>query len=144
MAESVLEAFKKGENVLEKRILLARADISRKDLPVGMLKMGAEVDEVVAYRTVRDESGHEEAVQAVAADEVDWVTFTSSSTVRNFLEIIELEKLEGKKLKLASIGPITSATIEKAGLRVDVEAAEYTIGGLVEAIVREERMKDEG
>lgn len=136
VAESVLDAFKKGENVLKKRILLARADISRKDLPVGLSDMGAEVDEVVAYRTVRDESGKEQAVQAVEEDEVDWVTFTSSSTVSNFLEIIGLEKLSGKKLKLASIGPVTSATIQEAGLRVDVEAEEYTIPGLVEAVVR--------
>jgi len=135
VAESVLEAFKKGENVLKKRILLARSDISRKDLPVGMSEMGAKVDEVNAYRTVRDDTEKGQAVSAIEADEVDWVTFTSSSTVRNFLEIIGLEKLAGKKLKLASIGPVTSATIEKAGLRIDVEAEEYTIPGLVEAIL---------
>jgi len=136
VSESVLDAFKKGGKVLKKRILLARSDISRKDLPVGLSEMGAEVDDVVSYRTVRDESGKDQAVRAIEADEVDWVTFTSSSTVRNFLGIIGLEKLTGKKLKIASIGPITSDTIEKAGFRVDVEAEEYTIDGLVEGILR--------
>jgi uroporphyrinogen III methyltransferase / synthase len=139
VAESILEAFKTRENIENQHILLARADISRKDLPVGLLGMRAKVDEVIAYRTVRDESGKEQAVQAVKADQVDWVTFTSSSTVRNFLEIIGLDKLSGKKLKLVSIGPITSATIQQAALSVDVEAEEYTIPGLVEAILGEEK-----
>jgi len=136
VAESILEAFTSRDNIENQRILLARADISRKELHVGLLDMGAVVDEVVAYRTVRDELGKEQAVEAIKGDEVDWVTFTSSSTVRNFLEIIGLEKLEGKKLKIASIGPITSTTIEESGLKVDVEAKEYTIPGLVEAMVR--------
>ena len=143
VAESILEAFTSRDNIENQRILLARADISRKELYVGLLKMGAKVDEVVAYRTVRDESAKEKTLAAIEANQVDWVTFTSSSTLRNFLEIIDPKTLSGKKLKLASIGPVTSATITEAGLTLDVEAAEYTIPGLVEAIIRE-NIKENG
>ncbi|MBN2375592.1 MAG: uroporphyrinogen-III C-methyltransferase [Sedimentisphaerales bacterium] len=135
VAESILEAFAEMEQVKGKRILLARADIARSDLPEGLRELGAEVSEVTAYRTVADESGQEEFLEALEADKVDWITFTSSSTVRNFLGMIDLGKLSGKKFRVGSIGPVTSAIIKKSGLRLDVEAAEYTIGGLVEAIV---------
>ena len=135
VAESILEAFAGMGSVKGKRILLARADIARSDLPDGLRQLGAEVTEVTAYRTVADDSGKEEILKVLEADRVDWITFTSSSTVRNFLDMIDISKLSGKKFRVGSIGPVTSAIIKQLGLKLDVEAEEYTIGGLVEAIV---------
>ncbi len=137
VAESVIEALEQVDDLAGKKILLPRADIARADLPVALEKLGAQVDEVVAYRTVMDESPKEAAIKAIDDDTVDWVTFTSSSTVRNFLSQVDKEKLAGKKIRLASIGPITSQTIVKAGLTVDVEAEHYTIPGLIDAICTE-------
>ena len=134
VAESIIEALAATEDLKGKRILLPRADIARADLPQTLKEMGAIVDEIIAYHTVIDDSPKEGVIEAIEQDSVDWVTFTSSSTVRNFLSQIDLKLLAGKKLRLASIGPVTTATIKKAGPKVDVEAEEYTIGGLVKAI----------
>ena len=135
VAESILEVFEEQEQAKGKRILLARADIARSDLTEGLRQLGAEVTEVTAYRTVADESGKEEILKALEADELDWITFTSSSTVRNFLNMIDLNKLSGKKFRVGSIGPVTSAIIRQLGMKLDVEAEQYTISGLVEAIL---------
>ncbi|KPK77606.1 MAG: hypothetical protein AMJ79_02635 [Phycisphaerae bacterium SM23_30] len=142
VAESIIEALAAAEDLKGKRILLPRADIARADLPETLKKMGAAVDEIVAYHTVIDDSSKDEVIKAIEQDQVDWVTFTSSATVRNFLSQIDLKLLAGKKLRLVSIGPVTSATIRKAGLKADVEAEEYTIGGLVQAICRAVRRKN--
>jgi len=141
VSESILQSLMEADDLAGKRILLPRAQEVRADLPEGLRKLGAVVDEVAAYRTVADEEPTEEISQAIAEDKVDWITFTSSSTVRNFLEKVELKKLAGKKFRIASIGPITSATIKEKGLKVDAEAKVYTIDGLVEAIIRAENDK---
>jgi uroporphyrinogen III methyltransferase/synthase len=93
--------------------------------------LGAIVDEAFAYRTVpetRDASG---AQQQLAKDGADLITFTSSSTVENF---VALGLPWPKGMQVASIGPITSQTARDNGLKVDVEAKRHDIDGLVEAI----------
>jgi uroporphyrinogen III methyltransferase / synthase len=92
---------------------------------------GAEVVEVDAYRTVRDGAGAEEVRRRLGAGEIDLVTFTASSTVRSFAELVGTDV---GSAKVASIGPITSATVRELGMRVDVEAAEHTIPGLLDAV----------
>ena len=134
VAESIVESLGEADVIKGKRILLPRADIARDDLPEALRKMGATVDVIIAYRTVAEEGPKDEVVQAIEQDNIDWITFTSSSTVRNFFKQIDAKSLSGKRTRLASIGPITSAEIEKAGLNVDVEAREYTIGGLVDVV----------
>ncbi|MDP2728358.1 MAG: uroporphyrinogen-III synthase, partial [Dehalococcoidia bacterium] len=142
--EYVAEAIVEGlEGVAGKRILLPRADIAREALAVGLREKGAVVDEVAAYRTVPAASQAGSVRQRLAAGEIDVVTFTSSSTVRNFLALLEQgtgnkeEEVLGllRGVKIACIGPITSQTAREMGLQVDVEAREYTIPGLVEALV---------
>ena len=135
VAESVLEALGEVENLARKRVLLPRADLARGDLPEGLRQAGATVDEIEAYRTVLDDSPKEEVIKALEEDDIDWVTFTSSSTVKNFVSQVSVEVLKGKKIRTASIGPITSETMRGVGLGVDVEAEEFTIPGLVEALV---------
>ena len=136
VAESIIETLSEADDLKEKRILLPRADIARADLPETLKKLGAIVDQVSAYRTVVEDGPKDDIIQAIDHDSIDWITFTSSSTVRNFFKQIDPDLLSEKKLRLASIGPITSATIKETGLIVDVEAQEYTIPGLINAICK--------
>ncbi|MEW6574170.1 MAG: uroporphyrinogen-III C-methyltransferase [Bacillota bacterium] len=128
------------------RVLLPRADIAPDSLPRALAENGFKVDNVVAYRTVPERQNATLLREMLTAGAVDAVTFTSSSTVKNFVAAFEpgtAELLQG--VVVASIGPVTSATAQELGLKVDVEARRYTIPGLVEALVGHfERMKAEG
>jgi uroporphyrinogen III methyltransferase/synthase len=130
VAEAAVEALASA-GVEGKRILLSRAEIARAVLPDGLRAHGAEVVEVTAYRTEQDGAGADEVRRRLDAGEIDLVTFTASSTVRNFAALVATEV---GSAKVASIGPITSQTVREMGMTVDVEAAEYTIPGLVQAI----------
>jgi uroporphyrinogen III methyltransferase/synthase len=131
VAEAVVREFQKQGGVENLKILLARAEQARDVLPTELSKMGAIVDEGFAYRTVpeaRDDSG---ARARLTEEGADLITFTSSSTVENFLGL-GLEWPPG--MQIASIGPITSKTARDHGLKVDVEARRHDIPGLVDAI----------
>jgi len=132
VAESLLDALA-GEDLRGKRILLPRAAVARDLVPITLRERGALVDVVEAYRTIIPADAATRAKEALG-HRADWITFTSSSTVTNLLAVTGREALDG--IKVASIGPVTSATAREAGLTVDVEAAPHTIEGLVEAIVR--------
>lgn len=137
VAESVVEELKRIENLKGKRILMPRADIARSYLPDELKKLGADAVEVVAYKTILTTPDDASLLERLRKGDVDIVTFTSSSTVRNFVEVVGKEyisKLNGR-VKFASIGPITTKTAEELGLHVSLEAKEYTIPGLVEAII---------
>ncbi len=136
-AESVAAAF--AEKPLSgRKILLARAKEARSVLPEELVKMGADVDEVIAYQTVQDSTAKAQLLEELEACRIDMVTFTSSSTVTNFKDLIPPDRFETlmKDVAVASIGPITSETAEKNGFQVDTAAEQYTISGLCEAIVR--------
>lgn len=126
VAESLLKAFEIHE-VSGKRILIARAETARDVLPEGLRKRGAHVDVLAVYRTVAP-------VQASFPDNADWITFTSSSTVVNTVGAMGIDRL--RKIKIASIGPVTTSTIRGFGLEVAVEASPYTIDGLLDAIIK--------
>jgi uroporphyrinogen III methyltransferase/synthase len=131
VAEGVVRKFKQQGGIENLRILLVRAEKARDTLPKELSTMGAIVDEGVAYRTVpetRDRSG---ARQQLARDGADLITFTSSSTVENFLA---LGLPWPKGMQVASIGPVTSKTVRDHGLKVDIEARRHDIDGLVDAI----------
>jgi len=131
VAEAALEALAAAGDLGGKRILIPRAAEAREVLPDGLRARGAEVVVVPAYRTVQDGSGAEEVRRALDAGEIDWVTFTASSTVRSFVSLVGTGM---GRARVASIGPITSATVRELGMKVDVEAEEYTIPGLLRAI----------
>jgi uroporphyrinogen III methyltransferase/synthase len=125
VAESLLAAFPAGPG----RVLLPRAAVARDVLPDGLRAKGWEVDVVEAYRTER-EVPRPETLEAAAA--ADAITFTSSSTVRNYLEVAGGDRIP---TVVACIGPVTADTARAAGLRVDVEAEVHTIEGLIDALV---------
>jgi uroporphyrinogen III methyltransferase/synthase len=146
VAEEVLEELKRQApgGLRGKRVVIPRADIARSFLPEELEKLGAEVVELVAYRTVLAEPSEQKGaggrektlLEKLKRGEIDVVTFTSSSTVRNFVEIVGKENvgaLDGK-VCFASIGPITTKTAQELGLKITIEAKEYTIPGLVKAV----------
>ncbi len=133
VAEAVVKEFRKQGDVENLRILLARAEKARDVLPKELSKLGAIVDEGFAYRTVAETHDLTGARRRFVEEGADLITFTSSSTVENFLAL-NLPWPPG--LQVASIGPITSKTARDLGLTVDVEARRHDIPGLVEAIQR--------
>ncbi len=118
-------------NVAGQRFLLPRADIVDEELGQGLARLGAEVHEVAAYKTVPADGTH--AKEILASGDIDVITFTSSSTVSNLLAASG-KKVAIGRAKIACIGPKTAETAIKAGLKVDIVAGEHTIPGLVAAI----------
>ncbi len=135
-AEGILHGLDPAE-VEGKRFLLPRAATARDILPRTLKKWGAEVDVVQAYRTV-PAKGSAAILSGVLSDnKVDMVTFTSSSTVKHFVDLLSPVDLRKfcNIVAVACIGPITKGTAESNRIRVDVLAKEYTVSGLIEAIV---------
>lgn len=116
------------------KLLLARAKVARNVLPERLRALGAQVDVVTAYETVADCQNKDELLEALESGEASLVTFTSSSTVTNLLDVLGDKKDLLNKVALAAIGPVTAETLEKHGLKPAVSAAEYTIDGLMTAI----------
>lgn len=135
--EYVAEAIIAGiGDVVGQRILLPRADIAREALVVELRRLGAEVEEIAAYRTVARPLDAQTVIAALAARPAA-ITFTSSSTVRGFLAALHglslADALSG--VAVACIGPITAQTAREAGLVPQIVAEEYTMPGLTRAIV---------
>lgn len=132
VAEALAEAFL-GLDMRGSRVLLPRVEEARSLLPEQLAEMGAEIDVVPVYRTVMPETSRQLAEHTWSVDSVpDWVTLTSSSTARMLAQMVPLDRL--KRSKLASIGPVTSATIRELGLPIAVEARRFTTDGLAEAL----------
>jgi uroporphyrinogen-III synthase len=144
VAESVVAALRRRVN--NRRVLLVRARVARDVIPRELRQARAKVDVVEAYETVAPlASGRRlRALLAHQNRRPHAITFTSSSTARNFVKLLGLRSARaalskpahGRSIQSASIGPVTSATLRECGLPVDIEAAEYTIPGLVAAILR--------
>ena len=131
VAEAVVREFKKQGTVENQRILIARAERARDVLPKQLSSLGAIVDEAFAYRTVAETRDKTGARKRLLEEGADLITFTSSSTVENFLA---LGLPWPPQMKVASIGPITSKTARELGLKIAVEARRHDIPGLVDAI----------
>ncbi len=129
LADALAEDTKAGD-----KLLLARAKVARNVLPERLRALGAHVDVVAAYETVSDCQNKEELLEALESGEASVVTFTSSSTVTNLLDVLGDKKDLLNKVALAAIGPVTAETLEKNGLKPAISAAEYTIDGLMTAI----------
>lgn len=135
-AESLIKALT-DDSLVGKRVLIPRAKVAREVLPEKLHESGAEVVVPPAYESVLSGEGRERLRVLLDSGEVDCVTFTASSTVENFVQAFGGEEAGRllSKSRVACIGPITSETARERGIRVDVEAGEYTIPGLVEAVV---------
>jgi uroporphyrinogen III methyltransferase/synthase len=131
VAESLVQAFTE-EHLSGRRILLPRAAVARDVVPKELMRRGASVDVVEAYRTIAPAHILERTADALAR-KPHWIAFGSSSTVKNLEQAAEPNGLRG--IKIASIGPVTSQTVRECGLEVDAEADPHTMEGLIAAIV---------
>ncbi|MBN1347700.1 MAG: uroporphyrinogen-III C-methyltransferase [Phycisphaerae bacterium] len=135
VAEALAEHIVALGDVRGQRFLLLRADIARPALRQALAEAGAVCEDLDVYRTLPAETLPDEVKTGLAEGGIDMITFTSSSTFTNFLALLdEAGRAALKDVQLASIGPITSETIRRAGYEPAVEAGTYTIAGLVEAI----------
>ena len=136
-AEAVVEAFAK-EDIKGKKILLPREKEARPILPVELTKMGAVVDEVTAYHTKEVRDNIDLLIKQLEEKTIDLITFTSSSTVKNFHTLLPPEKFETLMhgVVIACIGPITADTARELGIDVQITAESYTIAGLCKAILQ--------
>lgn len=135
-AEGILAAMG-GEELAGKRVLLPRAAEAREVLPEELRQRGAQVDVVAAYYTVKPDGQHAHLVELLERQEIHLITFTSSSTVKNFIDLLPSDRvpdiLEG--VKVACIGPITARTARELGMETQIMPHRYTIPDMVEAIV---------
>lgn len=132
VAEAVAEALIGLGTITGRRVLLPRAAGARSVLPERLRAAGAEVDEVVAYESRPDFDGIASLQQGLQRGAIDMITFTAASTVNLFVEVAGAD-LSGARV--AVIGPVTADAARAAGLAVDVLAREYTVEGLLQAIV---------
>ena len=138
VAESIVESL--AGKVRGKRVLLCRAKIARDLIPRELRRAGAYVDVVEAYETVIPQSSRVKlrAVLRDPAKRPHAITFTSSSTVKNYVSLLAIRSGKSKLVSgvlNASIGPVTSETLRQYELTVDVQAAEYTVPGLIAALI---------
>jgi uroporphyrinogen III methyltransferase/synthase len=140
VAESLVSALERFD-LSGKKVLLPRAAVARDLLPATLTSRGAQVEVVEAYRTTIPEDTAQRAREIFSVrNRPDWVTFTSSSTVKNLVAAAGKDLLEG--VRIASIGPVTTETARAHGLTVDVQANPFTMDGLVNAISAHARRTD--
>jgi len=135
LGPDVVEAMNRTESTAGKRILCPRSDLATAELIDALTTCGAEVDDIAAYRTIGDCSDAERIRELLADGELHWVTFTSSSTVRNFFDAIDPQTIRDSSVRLASIGPKTSEALEQVGCPADIQAAVHTTDGLLDAMI---------
>lgn len=137
VAEALADALAQANEVRGRKFLLLRADIARPILRERLERDGAAmVRDVPIYQTQRAAALPQHLLDALESRQVNWVTFTSSSTAKNFAALLGdnyQEKMQG--VRIASIGPITTATIKELGLAPDVEAKTFNIDGLLDALL---------
>jgi uroporphyrinogen III methyltransferase/synthase len=141
-AESIFEGLKK-EDLKGKRLLIPRARLARDVLPQELRKTGASVDVVEVYQTIRPAGNAEEVKRLLRNKSISAITFTSSSTVSNFADLVginEVRDLMGG-VAIASIGPITAERARTLGIKTTIMPEEFTIPALVEALAEYFRRK---
>ncbi len=121
-------------NLREKKVLLLRSELASDELPELLQKAGATVQEVPIYTAVEREEDGRELLGQIQGGAVDWLTFASPSSVRAFFARIPPEAVNASKAKVASIGPVTGAELARLGVRVDLEASEHTVDGMLATI----------
>jgi uroporphyrinogen III methyltransferase/synthase len=133
IAEGLLKAFA-DMDIKGRKILIPRAEKARDILPRTLRERGADVTIAAAYRTVRSGRKKEELEAWVEKGLVDVITFTSSSTVTNFVEIMGADYVLPPRVKIACIGPVTAKTAQEAGFKIDILQQEYTMDGLIQSL----------
>jgi uroporphyrinogen III methyltransferase/synthase len=134
-SEGILDAFNQ-QDMTGKSVLIPRAEKARDVLPQGLIRAGAKVDCMTAYRTVSSGRKKSELDSWIKEGLVDVITFTSPSTVESFMKIMGADYLLPPKVKIACIGPVTAEATRKVGLNVDILQERYTVPALVQRLVQ--------
>jgi uroporphyrinogen III methyltransferase/synthase len=125
------------------KILLARSDIGNKELREGLIKEGFNTKEIIIYKTSIEKNDKKIVIDLLLKNEIDYITFTSSSTVTNFIKIIGSENIELiNNTNVICIGPVTKKTCENNLIKVKKMAKEYTINGVVDEVLNNEIKKE--
>lgn len=122
-----------------KRILLLRSEIASDELVKGLEAGGAAVTDISIYTAVQHRGDDKALIEQMKQGKVHWLTFASPSAVRAFFDQIPPEAVRSHELKVASVGPVTSKELARIGVRVDVEAIEHTIDGMLDAVENVEK-----
>ncbi|HHY72814.1 MAG TPA: uroporphyrinogen-III synthase [Bacillus bacterium] len=132
LLEKLVETVVAGET-----LLLARGNLGRLLLPEKLAEIGIKVDDLVIYETVLNMEKQMELLHLLKNHSIDMITFTSSSTVTNFVALLQGTNWQDwmDDVQIVCIGPITENTALEAGIKVDIVAEEYTIAGLIDAII---------
>ena len=138
VGESLAADLITKEDLNNKNILMLRADIARPMLREKLTEAGATVHDITVYQTKIAESLPEDIITAVQENTIDWITFTSSSTVRNFIQLLadDAQTLINNQTKIASIGPQTTKTAKDLGLTLTLESSPHTVNSLVETLTQ--------
>ena len=128
-------------NLQGKKVLLLRSQIASNELADLLQQAGAEVDNVPIYTAVTAKSDCAWLTEKINGGAIDWLTFASPSAAKGFLEQIQADLVNSSNVKVASIGPVTSGQLKNLGVKVDMQATEHTIDGLLDAIERSEKRK---
>jgi uroporphyrinogen-III synthase len=139
VAEALAEALveRSGGSLVGARVLIPSAEDAREALAAGLRQHGAVVEVIPVYRTVPVTADFGQLVSDIIARRIDAVTFTSSSTVRSFVDLVGTETATSGRFVAATIGPITASTARELGLRNIIEAEPHTVPGLVDSLVRQ-------
>jgi uroporphyrinogen III methyltransferase/synthase len=121
-------------NLRDKKILLLRSQLASNELVDLLAKAGAEIENVAIYTAEMNKGDSALLTEQIEQGKIDWLTFASPSSVDGFFEQIAPEKIQSSKIKVASVGPVTSERLRQHGIGIDIEATEHTIDGLIDAI----------
>jgi uroporphyrinogen-III synthase len=131
---AMVEELSKQKSLAGKKIVLLRSGIAPDDLPRALLQLGAIVTDCPVYTVESQQNDPSGLLSQLSNNQIDWITFTSSSTVRSFFEQISPDCVRESRTRIASIGPETTRQLKNLGFRVDLEATRHTIEGLVRAM----------
>ncbi len=134
ISEEIVDSFASFD-IKGARVLLPRAERARDIIPKGLSSLGARVDCVAVYRTVQSDREKAGFQKMLKENVIDVITFTSPSTVNSLMQIIGGKDELPEEIKIACIGPVTAQAAEAAGLHVDIMEGEYTVSGLIRALV---------
>lgn len=136
VGEALAEALAARGGLRGSRVLIPSAQEAREALAAGLRAHGAAVDVVPVYRTVPAQTDLRPLAAEIAGGRIDAVTFTSSSTVRSFVDLAGPQTARSGRFVAATIGPVTAATARELGVHPVIEAEPHTVAGLVDALVR--------
>jgi uroporphyrinogen-III synthase len=138
VAEALAEALirESGGSLVGSRVLIPSAADAREALAAGLRQHGAEVETIAVYRTVPVQGDLSGLARDITRGQIDAITFTSSSTVRSFVDLVGRAAATSGRFVTATIGPVTAGTARELGLREIIEAQPHTVPGLVDSLVR--------